>query len=163
MSEPDHAPRTRPARREDLPDLVRLHELARRQVEGSRGGAVLLGREVRPVPVDTSLHDDLDDPSRTVLVGCLGESPVGFAVARVEALHDGSRIAQVLELFVEKEARAVGVGSALMDSLLDWATAQGCSGIGSTVLPGDRASKNFFEAFGLVARAILVHRELGSS
>ena len=35
-------------------------------------------------------------------------------------------------------------------------------GIGSTVLPGDRASKNFFESFGLVARAIAVHRDLRS-
>jgi len=30
----------------------------------------------------------------------------------------------------------------------------------STALPGDRATKNFFESQGMVARAILVHRWL---
>jgi hypothetical protein len=30
----------------------------------------------------------------------------------------------------------------------------------SLALPGDRATKNFFESFGLKARAIVVHRSL---
>lgn len=160
VREPGHSPRTRPAGKEDLPELVRLHELARRHVEGARGGAVLLGTDARPLPVDPSLHDDLADPSRTVVLGCLGEVPVGFAVAVVEHLHDGTPIARIAELFVEEAARGVGVGSALMDWLQQWAVEQGCAGIGATVLPGDRASKNFFEGYGLVARAILVHRDL---
>jgi hypothetical protein len=29
-------------------------------------------------------------------------------------------------------------------------------------MPGDRNTKNFFESFGLVARAITVHRDLRS-
>lgn len=157
-----HPPRVRPARAEDLDELVRLHELARDHALNERGGEVLLGREVRPVPVDTSMHDDLRAPERHVLMGCLGDEPVGFAVARVEQLHSGDRIAQVVELFVEPDARDVGVGAALMDALIDWAVDQGCAGIGSVVLPGDRASKNFFESYGLVARAIAVHRDLRS-
>lgn len=160
MPTSEHAPRVRLAEPGDLAELVRLHALARDHVGAARGGAVLLGRDVRAVPVDTSLHDDLGDPDRRVLVGCLGDEPVGFAVAVLEPLHDGSRLAQVVELFVEDRARDVGVGSALMHELLAWARSQGCAGIGSVVLPGDRASKNFFESFGLVARAILVHKEL---
>ena len=38
------------------------------------------------------------------------------------------------------------------------AAAQGCFGVDSLALPGDRHTKNFFESFGLVARAIVVHR-----
>ena len=40
------------------------------------------------------------------------------------------------------------------------APTQGCFGVDSLALPGDRHTKNFFESFGLVARAIIVHRSL---
>jgi GNAT superfamily N-acetyltransferase len=155
-----HSPIARRATPADLPELQRLHHLAREHVGAERGGAVLLGREVRPAPVEESLQADLAAPDGVVLLGCLGPEPVGLAIARLETLHDGSRLAQVGELFVESDARDVGVGAALMHELIRWATEQGCDGIGSVVLPGDRASKNFFESFGLVARAIAVHRDL---
>jgi hypothetical protein len=54
----------------------------------------------------------------------------------------------------------VGVGEAVMDHLVAWCRAQGCFGVDSLALPGDRQTKNFFESFGLVARAIVVHRPL---
>lgn len=41
------------------------------------------------------------------------------------------------------------------------ATAAGCLGIDALALPGNRETKNFFEASGLTARAIVVHRSLG--
>ena len=47
-----------------------------------------------------------------------------------------------------------------MDALIEWCRAQGCFGVDSLALPGDRHTKNFFESFGLVARAIVVHRSL---
>ena len=47
-----------------------------------------------------------------------------------------------------------------MDAVLAWAGEQGCVGVDALALPGDRATKNFFETFGLVARAIVVHRDL---
>ena len=48
-----------------------------------------------------------------------------------------------------------------MDHILAWARDHGCFGLDSLALPGDRATKNFFESFGLVARAIVVHKPLG--
>ena len=47
-----------------------------------------------------------------------------------------------------------------MDDLVAWCRDRGCVGVDSLALPGDRATKNFFESFGLVARAIVVHRPL---
>jgi hypothetical protein len=47
-----------------------------------------------------------------------------------------------------------------MDHVVAWCRAAGCFGIDSLALPGDRSTKNFFESFGLVARAIVVHRSL---
>jgi hypothetical protein len=50
-----------------------------------------------------------------------------------------------------------------MDAIVAWAEAAGCVGIDSLALPGNRETKNFFETFGLVARAIVVHRPLGDT
>jgi GNAT superfamily N-acetyltransferase len=159
----DYSPTVRPARSSDLEELVRLHDLARDHIGSERGGEIYLGREARPMPANSSLAEDLGATGRRVVLGCLGDVPVGFAVALLEELHDGSPIAQVSELFVEPDARDIGVGAALMGALIEWATDQGCVGIGTVVLPGDRGSKNFFESFGLVARAIVVHRDLRPS
>ena len=48
-----------------------------------------------------------------------------------------------------------------VEAVVEWATDSGCHGVDAEVLPGDRSTKNFFEAFGLVARKITVHRSLG--
>jgi hypothetical protein len=47
-----------------------------------------------------------------------------------------------------------------MNGIVEWCTARGCVGVDGLALPGNRATKNFFETFGLVARAIVVHRRL---
>ena len=52
------------------------------------------------------------------------------------------------------------VGEAMLELILPWAKENDCRGIDALVLPGMRESKNFFEMFGLVARAIVVHRPL---
>jgi hypothetical protein len=47
-----------------------------------------------------------------------------------------------------------------MEAVLAWAGERGCVGVDALALPGSRETKNFFESFGLVARAIVVHRDL---
>ena len=47
-----------------------------------------------------------------------------------------------------------------MEEVLAWASAAGADGVDSIALPGDRVTKNFFERFGLTARALQVHRRL---
>jgi GNAT superfamily N-acetyltransferase len=66
-------------------------------------------------------------------------------------------------LYVEPDAREVGVGSSLIEDAIAWAQQHGCRGIDATVLPGNRDGKNFFEMHGLVARAIRIHRPLGGA
>ena len=111
-------------------------------------------------PPDASLQADLADVDRVVLLGCLGDVPVGYAIASIHPLADGTCAADVSEVFVEPDARGVGIGNLLMHQLVHWATDRGCIGIDARALPGDRNTKNFFESFGLVARAITVHRDL---
>ena len=89
-------------------------------------------------------------------------SVVGYLYADTVPLADRPRpMAVIRELYVEPDGRDVGIGEALMDGVLAWAREQGCDGVDSFALPGNRALKNLFERYGLVARAILVHRPLG--
>lgn len=92
--------------------------------------------------------------------GTLGDNgePLGYALVGFTA---GSSSAVLLELYVAPEYRTVGLGSALLEASVDEATARGCTGIESVALPGDRSTKNFFEDHSMVARAILVHRDIG--
>jgi GNAT superfamily N-acetyltransferase len=78
----------------------------------------------------------------------------------LEHLADGTTLGVVDDLFVLPDGRGVGVGEAMMDLLLEFCATHGCTGIDAVALPGNRETKNFFETFGLVARAIVVHRDL---
>ena len=95
-----------------------------------------------------------------VLAGTYDEIVVGYARIERRPLADGTALAVLTDIFVEPEARGVGIGEALLDAAIAWARQAGCRGIDSVALPGMRATKNFFEAAGLVARAITVHRSL---
>ena len=149
----------RPATAADLDRLVALAAEAVDEQRGSRGGAIWSRREARQDPAVT-LAAALADPSQRVLAGTLDDVVVGYAVLRIDTLADGGPLAIVDDLYVEPEARGVGVGEVLMAELVGRATEAGCVGIDALALPGNRATKNFFEASGLTARAILVHRTL---
>ncbi|MGI9120835.1 MAG: GNAT family N-acetyltransferase [Acidimicrobiales bacterium] len=127
----------------------------------ARGGAVWAQRETRPLPALASLAQALQDPSQLVLAGTIDDVVLGYAVARLETLRDGQLLGVVSDLFVEPEARSVGVGEMLIDLVLDWCGQHRCRGVDALVLPGNRDTKNFFETFGFTARAIVVHRPLG--
>ena len=150
---------------EDLPEIAELARLAIVELGEIRGGRVWQRREARQEPV----HDDLADAvvhqgdHLAVVVGTIHDTVVGYGVSRIEQLSDGDRLSVVTDLYVDPGARGVGVGEAMMDRLVAHAEAAGAIGIDAMALPGDRATKNFFETFGLKARAIVVHRPLGEA
>jgi GNAT superfamily N-acetyltransferase len=151
---------SRVATEADLPRLVELVTDALTELTPTRGGAVYTRREARWPPYDERLAAELAAPDHLVVVGTIDETPIGYGVVAVEKLHDGSLLGVVSDLFVEPMARGVGVGEAMMDQIVAWCREHGCTGVDAVALPGNRETKNFFETFGLVARAILVHREL---
>lgn len=153
----------RPATEADLPRIAELARAAIAELRPTKGGDVWARRDGRQEPVETSLAADLASDDHLVAVGEIDDFPVGYGVVRTEVLADGSVLGVIDDLYVEEGARAVGVGEVLMRSLIDWCDAQGCFGVDSLALPGNRATKNFFEAFGLVARAIVVHKRLGTA
>jgi ribosomal protein S18 acetylase RimI-like enzyme len=150
----------RSATQADLADIVALARAAIEELKGTKGGPVWARREGRSAPVDEALRAAIDDASVQTLVGTIDDVVLGYAVASVEVLADGGRLARLTDLYVDPGAREVGIGELLLDTVLAWAAEAGCFGIDSIVLPGNRATKNFFESAGMVARAIIVHRTL---
>jgi len=152
------------ARLAEEADVVRLAELSRlaqAELAPTRGGSVFVVREARAEPVEESLRADVGRPGCILLAGTLDGSVVGYACAVVESLRDLRRLGVIRALFVEPPARQSGVGEALIGALLGWAHQQGCAGVDATALPGNRATKNFFEANGFTARLLVMHRDLG--
>jgi GNAT superfamily N-acetyltransferase len=150
----------REARPHELDGVGELAAAAIEELRPHRGGAIWARREARPAPVGTSLAETWASSDGLVAVGLIDDVMVGYAAIRVETLHDGARLGDLTDLYVEPEARGVGVGEALMVLVETWCRDRSCIGIDSLALPGDRATKNFFESFGLVARALRVHRAL---
>ncbi|MDQ3107338.1 MAG: GNAT family N-acetyltransferase [Actinomycetota bacterium] len=150
----------RPATASDLPRLAELARAALDELAPTRGGAVFVAREGRADPVADTLAVDLADPEAIVLAGTIDETVIGYATGRTEVLRDGSRLGTIHDLYVEEGARSVGVGEALMGELLIWFRAHGCAGVDTTALPGNRATKNFFEESGFTARLLVMHHRL---
>ncbi len=152
----------RAATHADLSALERLIRQATVELRAQRGGMVWSVREAHPEPVRAQIESALggEDPAARLVVGTVDDTVVGYGWARVEELHDGSRLLVISDLYTEPDARAIGVGEAMMDLLEAEARAAGAIGIDAIALPGDRHTKNFFETFGLTARAIVVHRAL---
>jgi GNAT superfamily N-acetyltransferase len=151
----------RPATEADLPRLTELARSVIAELSIQKGGTVWQRHAARVEPVEPGLQDDLADGATQVLVGTYADAVVGYAVTTAEVLADDAMLAVVRDLYVEPDARGVGVGAALMEAVLAWAGERDCVGVDALALPGSRQTKNFFESFGLVARAIVVHRDLG--
>ncbi len=146
---------------DDALAIAALADGAVDELRPHRGGEMWSRREAREGPHTTAVADLLSRDDACVLTGTIDDSLVGYAIAIEAPLHDGARVADLTDLYVLPDARGVGVGEALMIAVEEWAGERGCMGIDSIALPGDRETKNFFESFGLVARALRVHRSIG--
>ena len=155
---PDEAART--AGLDDLDDLVALAQHAIDEKRTQKGGEVWARRDRRRDPLEVSLRSAIEAPDQEVAVGLIDDTVVGYGAVRIELLADGGRLGVIDDLYVDPGGREIGVGEVVMDHLLAWCRDRGCFGVDSLALPGDRTTKNFFESFGLVARAIVVHRRL---
>jgi len=150
----------RPATDGDLGRLADLARAAIAELTPMKGGTVWAAREARPEPIEGSLRASLADDDTRVVVGTIDGFPIGYAVVRVEVLNDGSRLGVVDDIFVEPDAREVGVGEAMMSDLVSWCEERGCTGMDAMALPGHRSAKNFFEESGFTARKLVMHHRL---
>ncbi len=150
----------RPAIPSDLPDLLRMYRLLEAEMEALRG----LWKEADglPEPVEDALAGAVTDPETFVYIGTADAVPFGFILGYSAPLlpqAGGNRMATIKLVFVEEEARGVGVGEALRDTLVAQLRQDGHRWFDAHVLPGHRLAKNFFEAGGFSARFIIMNHE----
>jgi GNAT superfamily N-acetyltransferase len=148
-------------RRATVDDVPRIAELARElrtELEPMKGGAIWARREARAEPLEDVYASLLERRDACVLVGTIDDTIIGFGTVSVEALRDGGTLGVIDDLFVDPEARSVGVGEELVNALIAFCDEHECIGIDALALPGHRATKNFFEENGFTARALVMHR-----
>jgi len=153
----------RPADRTDIDTIIELYQASRTAVADQRGGELdnilTLHSEAGQWPGRyTSLLEDSDS---SLVVGEVDGLVMGYTLAKIIELDGNERLMRVGELFVVPDARGVGVGRALLQFVVDEAEHRGCRGIDARALPGDRSTKNFFEASGFAARSIVMHNGQG--
>ena len=144
----------------DLPVLVDLARALRDEMRDQRGGALWTTREARPEPHETTIQSLMARDDAYVVVGTIDGTIVGFGTVEIETLRDGTRLGVIGDLFVEREARSVGVGESIADLIVTFCAGAHCVGIDAYALPGARDAKNFFERSGFTARALVMHHKL---
>ena len=111
-------------------------------------------------PVEQSFLAHMGNPSARVYLGEVDGYPLGFIYGRTETLlaHEGGTgVVSIRLVFVEQDARGVGLGEIMRDTLMDDFRELGHHLFDAHVLPGHRLAKNFFEAGGFSARSIVMH------
>jgi L-amino acid N-acyltransferase YncA len=144
----------------DLSKVAGLVRDAIAQLEPMRGGAVWKAQQARQEPIEDNLRRILHDADARLLVGTIDDVVLGYAVARVERLHDATLLGVVDDIYVDSGAREIGLGEAMMEDLIAWCEERGCFGMDAMALPGDRSTKNFFEESGFTARKLVMHHAL---
>jgi GNAT superfamily N-acetyltransferase len=123
----------------------------------ARGGAMYLERHAAELPV---LLTDWSGETRRVWLGGLENVELGYLIAAIVALPSGAMLGVIEGVYVEPDARGCGIGELMTSVAIDWFRSYGCVGVEATALPGERATKNFFEEHGLKARLLTVYRSL---
>lgn len=154
---------TEGARRAGPQDADRCFEMyaaAVGELGGRRGGPLLARQAIggREFGTPADLAAVFGDPGYLNLVGTYDGVVVGMAQGQVEREEGGALLGRINAYYVEPQARGVGVGEALLESVLAWFAEQGCAGVDALALPGDRGAKRFFEAKGFKARLLVLHR-----
>jgi GNAT superfamily N-acetyltransferase len=141
---------------DDAESLSFLEALAIADLRDARGGQA-------HVLVDGSgwsLASRRHQPDAVVFAALIDDAVIGYAVVSFRKLDGGDAAGRIEAIYVEAEAREVGVGEELLNAAIAWCRERSCVLLDAVALPGDRHTKNFFETFGMVARAIVVSRRL---
>jgi len=135
----------------DAPSIVRLvEELA------DSGG------EHSPINASYAVHF-LHQPGCHIMLAEAEGQTVGLLSYQLKPdLYHGSDTCYIAELIVSDGFRDQGVGSALMDNLIERMTSQGCVEISVSTMPDNYAAIRFYKKHGLVDEAVLLERHLKS-
>jgi GNAT superfamily N-acetyltransferase len=153
---------TRPAGEGDLALCAAMLDRALVDVRAQRGGATLVGA-VTPEQLlgRWRAGGGAAEGAATFYLGEFNHVVVGLAAATAAPRPGMPGLSGRIECYyVDEGARGVGVGSALLSSLVQWCRTLGCQDVDALALPGDRASKQRLEAAGFTARLLTLSRPL---
>ena len=143
-------------------DVPRLSELVTESMAASvvARAASLFRHPHRIDLVDVRLQRALEANDRQLFAGTIDDYVIGVALVTIDPSAAHGAVGVIEELYVEPEARQVGVGESLLDACVEWCRQHSCVGVDIAALPGDRNAKNLCENNGFLARTLIMHRNL---
>ncbi len=152
----------RPAVADDLARILELYEPAENeQVELREAWGLAEGLAD---PRGESLSAIFGSERDLLVAGLIDGLVFGFAWAVIDDLlpqAQGQRIGVIKMVYVEEDARMVGVGEAMLNEIMTWFGTNDLQRFDAIVSPGHRPAKNFFESAGFRARRITMYRRDG--
>ena len=144
----------RSASEDDVMAIVDLANEARMEIAQFRGHDQLL--EVSS-STEQQWSTTITSSKNIVLVALRSLSIVGYAKGDIDAK---GTICMVSHVFVDPQARQLGIGAGLIGEIARVAKAKGCQTLDAVALPGDRKMKNLYERIGMPARLLIASKTL---
>lgn len=148
---------------EDLPTIARMYEPAEEEQVNLREAWGIADGLAEP-HLETLAGVLADEAEAFLAVGTIDDVIFGFAWAHLDDLlpqAKGERIGVIRMIYVDEEARAIGVGEAMLAGVMEWFATKNVQRFDAIVSPGHRLAKNFFESAGFKARRITMYRRDG--
>ncbi len=144
----------RSASENDVIAIVELATEAQTEIAQFRGHEQLL--EVWTL-TDQQWATAVTSDKNIVLVALSSMSIVGYAKGDINVK---GTICTVGHVFVDPQARQLGIGAGLVGEIARIAQAKGCQTLDAVALPGDRKMKNLYERIGMPARLLIASKNL---
>ena len=144
----------RSASENDVIAIVELATEAQTEIAQFRGHEQLL--EVWTL-TDQQWATAVTSDKNIVLVALSSMSIVGYAKGDINVK---GTICTVGHVFVDPQARQLGIGAGLVGEIARIAQAKACQTLDAVALPGDRKMKNLYERIGMPARLLIASKNL---
>jgi ribosomal protein S18 acetylase RimI-like enzyme len=138
----------------DVIAIVDLAKEARTEIAQFRGHEHLL--EASTV-TEQQWATTITSSNNIVLVASSSMSIIGYAMGDIDAK---GTICTVSHVFVDPQARQLGIGTRLVGEIARAAKDKGCRTLDAVALPGDRKMKNLYERIGMPARLLIASKTL---
>ena len=132
--------------------------------EAKAEDAAAIVKLIRQLGADSEVSEPyvleyLSGEQRAVLLAEQGETVQGLLSysSRADLFHGGNSVL-IEELVVEETARGNGIGSALMDALLQRIRMLDCKELCLAVMPDNEGAIRFYKRHGLVEEALFLER-----
>jgi len=116
--------------------------------------------EVKRKRVEETFNNIKKTPSKKVFMAFLDDKPVGY----IRAFTYDSKLKQgcIDELYIKKEARGLGIGKKLMDSVMKWMIKKEVKRMIVSVYSWNSPARKFYEEEGFLEYALSYEKIIGA-